>query len=42
VQVIIALGKDHLGVARGMIDSQDMILATVQEFIREGTTQPAR
>jgi acetyl esterase/lipase len=35
VRVIVVPGKDHLGVARGMIDSQDMVLAAVREFIRE-------
>jgi acetyl esterase/lipase len=40
VRVAVVAGKDHLGVARGMIDAHDMVLATVQQFIREQTAQP--
>jgi hypothetical protein len=37
VRVIVVPGEDHLGVARGMIDTQGMVLAMVQAFIREAT-----
>jgi acetyl esterase/lipase len=42
VRVIVVPGKDHLGVARGMSDSQDMVLAAVREFIREETAERTR
>ena len=37
VRVAVAPGKDHLGVARGMLDPADIVLATVQQFIRDET-----
>ncbi len=39
VRVAVVPGKDHLGVTRGMTDPRDMVLATVQQFIREQTSE---
>lgn len=41
-RVIVVAGKDHLGVARGMIDPEGTVLAIVQEFIRDETTERVR
>jgi acetyl esterase/lipase len=42
VRVIVVPGEDHLGVARGMIDTHGTVLAMVQAFIQEETTQRVR
>jgi hypothetical protein len=42
VRVAVVPGKDHLGVARGMTDLRDMVLATVQQFIREEASERVR
>ncbi|SPE40266.1 hypothetical protein SBA3_370032 [Candidatus Sulfopaludibacter sp. SbA3] len=34
VQVALAPGKDHMGVARGMTDAHDFVLTTVQAFLQ--------
>ena len=34
VQVVVAPGKDHLGVARGMTDKQDFVLGAVLGFLK--------
>jgi acetyl esterase/lipase len=34
VEVVIAPGKDHMGVARGMTDRDDPVLKKVREFLR--------
>jgi acetyl esterase/lipase len=38
VRVVVVPGRDHMGVARGMIDDRDVVLTTVQEFIQAETT----
>jgi acetyl esterase/lipase len=39
VRVVVVPGKDHLGVAQGMIAARDMVLLTVQQFIGEETAE---
>ena len=39
VQVVVAPGKDHLGVARGMTDQRDFVLATVLAFLKTQLTK---
>jgi dipeptidyl aminopeptidase/acylaminoacyl peptidase len=39
VDVVIAPGKDHMAVARGMTSDNDLVLTTVQEFLRAKTAQ---
>jgi len=38
VQVVVAPGKDHLGVARGMTDKRDFVLETVLAFLKTQLT----
>jgi len=42
VQVVVAAGKDHMGVARGMIDDHDVVLATVEAFLQRETAEQAQ
>lgn len=39
VQVAVAPGKDHMGVARGMIEDNDPVLSTVTAFLRDTASQ---
>jgi acetyl esterase/lipase len=39
VQVVVAPGKDHMGVARGMTDESDIVLVTVKAFLQQETAR---
>jgi hypothetical protein len=39
VQVVVAPGKDYLGVARGMTDKRDFVLDTVLAFLKTQVTK---
>lgn len=39
MQVVVAPGKDHLGVARGMPDKRDVKLDTVLAFLKTQVTK---
>lgn len=39
VQVVVAPGKDHMGVARGMIDGYDIVFAAVEPFLQRETAE---
>jgi len=42
VQLVVAPGKDHMGVARGMSDDNDAVLAAVKAFLRRHIESPLR
>ena len=42
IQVVVAPGKDHMGVARGMIDDHDVVFTTVAAFLRRETAEQSK